>query len=150
MCKGPWYIRGFIVRPALDLNMCKARTSWVTPIKVWVNHVQGRMIHHRVFLPNRWQVWYNSQARVAFLHVFASRDPLWTIWTPFVTLWNWPTGRIKISWIPWIYRHGIVKLGQTIIVRDWSYFTNSPLYVAWQVSLYSCSILHIIFRNWSA
>ena len=35
---------------------------------------------------------------------FFSRDPLWTIWTPFITLWNWPTCPIKISWTPWIWR----------------------------------------------
>ena len=25
-------------------------------------------------------------------------------WTPFLTLWNWPTGPIKISWTPCILR----------------------------------------------
>ena len=42
--------------------------------------------------------------RVALLRVCASRDPLWTILTPFLTLWNWPMGPIKISWTPWILR----------------------------------------------
>ena len=37
-------------------------------------------------------------ARVAFLRVCASRDPLWTVWTPLVTIWNCPTGPIQISW----------------------------------------------------
>ena len=45
----------------------------------------------------------NPQPRVALLCVCASRDPLWTIWTPFGPLLDpfcYTLKLIKISWIP--------------------------------------------------
>ena len=36
-------------------------------------------------------------SRVPLVRVCVSRDPAWTIWTPFISLWNWPTGPIKMN-----------------------------------------------------